>query len=202
MAVFNLYKNNPSAGGVDGSKVVAGNPVVSPYLDLATSEEVIIKLALRGDPGYATLQPTVITPTAPSTTLAVEAVAGSTAITVISATGLQVGNRIEIGAGETLETKRITQIDGAALTLSSALANTQAAEAVVSCLSKFHLALAPDNAGSPGTFGAWGAAMTITDTISDTNVLIHLKVRALAAEAIPYNDLAASLALSYKVGAA
>ena len=202
MAYFNLYKNNPTASGVDGSKVVAGNPVVTPYLDLATNETATIKLALRGDPGYSTLQPTVVTPTAPATTLAAEAVAESNTIAVTAASGLQIGNRIDIGAGATLETKRITGINGVTLTLESALANLQPVGAAVVCRSKFQLALAPDNTGEPGTFGDWGAALELSETIGDTNFIIWLKVRALAAEAIPYNDIAASLSIAYRVGAA
>lgn len=202
MSYLNLYKNNPTAGGTDGSKVVAGNPVITPYLDLALSETADIKLALRGDPGYATLQPTVITPKAPVTTLAAEAAIGAATISVASATGLQVGNRIDIGTGGTLETKRITAIDGTTLTINSALVNIQAAGAVVVCRSKYQMALALDNAGEPGTFGDWGAALTITDTIDDTNTIIWLQVRALAAESIPYNDAAANLSIAYKVGEA
>lgn len=200
MAYLNLYKNNPTAGGTDGSKVVAGNPVITPYLDLAANETATIKLALRGDPGYATLQPTVVTPTAPATTLAAEASIGAVTISVASAAGLQAGNRIDIGTGVTLETKRITAIDGTTVTIDSALANVQAPGAAVVCRSKFQLALAPDNAGEPGTFGDWGEALTITDTIDDTNYIIHAQVRALAAEAVPYNDAAACLSIAYKVG--
>ena len=201
MSYLNLYKNNPTAGGTDGSKVVAGNPVITPYLDLAANETADIKLALRADAGYATLQPTIITPTALATTLADEAVAGAVSLLLASVTGLQVGNRIDIGTGGTLETKRITLITETTLTIDSALANTQASSAAVVCRSKFQIALAPDNAGAPGTFGEWGEALTIAETIAAANTLIWARIRALAAEAIPYNDIAASLAISYKVGA-
>ncbi|MHC1760520.1 MAG: hypothetical protein AB9917_13630 [Negativicutes bacterium] len=200
MSYLNLYKNNPTAGGTDGSKVVTGNPVITPYLDLAANETAIIKLALRSDTFYATLQPTVITPTAPATTLAVEAAIGATTISVVSATGLKVGNRIDIGTGGTLETKRITAIDGTTLRVDSALVNVQASGAAVVCRSKYQIALAPDNAGEPGTFGDWGEALTITDTIDDTNTIIWAQVRALAAEAVPYNDTSAGLSIAYKVG--
>ena len=57
-----------------------------------------------------------------------------------------------------------------------------------------------DDDGEPAGFGEYGAAMTITDTIGDTNYIIHAQVQALSAEAIPYNDVAAWLGVSYKVG--
>lgn len=200
MAYMNLYKNNPTAGGTDGSKVVAGNPIITPYVDLASNETAIIKLALRCDTDYASLQPTVVTPAAPETTLSASASAGATTVAVTASTGLQIGNRIAIGTGETQEAKRITAIDGATLTLDSALTNAQASGAAVICQSKYRIALSLDNAGAPSGFGEYGAAMTITDTIGDTNYIIHAQVQALSAEAIPYNDLAAWLDVSYKVG--
>ena len=126
----------------------------------------------------------------------------ATSITVTSAAGLQVGNRIEIGTGGTLETKRITNITGAVLTLDSALANLQASGNAVVCRSKYQIALAPDNAGVHGTFGDWGAAMTISDTITDVHTIFFAQVRAVSAEAVPYNDIAAYLAINYKVGQA
>lgn len=200
MAYLNLYKNSPTAGGTDGSKVVAGNPVITPYLDLTSNETANIKLALRCDSGYASLQPTVITPTAPATTLAAGAAVAATSITVTSAAGMQVGNRIEIGTGGTLETKRITAITGAVLTIDSALANLQASGNAVVCRSKYQIALAPDNAGVAGTFGDWGAALTISDTIADVNTIFWAQARAVAAEVVPYNDIAAYLVIAYKVG--
>ena len=178
----------------------AGNPIITPYLDLAADETATIKLALRCDSGYTSLQPTVITPTAPSTILSAEAAVAATSLTAASSTGLQVGNLIDIGAGGTLETKRITAIDGTTLTISSALTNVQPAGATVACRSKYQISLAPDNAGTAGTFGAWGAALTVEDTVTDTNTIIWAKFRALEAEAIPYNDTAASLMIDYKVG--
>lgn len=200
MAYLNLYKNTPTAGGTDGSKVGAGNPIITPYLDLSADETAIIKLALRCDSGYTSLQSTVITPTAASTTLSSEAAVAATSLTVASSTGLQAGNLIDIGVGGTMETKRITAIDGATLTISSALANVQAVGSTVACRSKYQIALAPDNAGSAGTFGAWGGALTVEDTVTDANTIVWAKFRALEAEAIPYNDTAASLMIDYKVG--
>lgn len=200
MAYFNLYKNNPTAGGTDGSKVVSGNPIITPYVDLASSEMAVVKLAARCDPGYATLQNTVIAPAAPETTLSASASTGAASVSVSSATGLQIGNRIAIGAGETQETKRITAIDGTTLSLDSALTNAQDSGAAVVCLSKYRIALSLDDDGEPAGFGEYGAAMTITDTIGDTNYIIHAQVQALSAEAIPYNDVAAWLGVSYKVG--
>jgi hypothetical protein len=200
MAYISIYKNNPTAGIADGSKVGAGNPVITPYLDLSIDETANVKLAIRCDTGYASLQPTIITPAAPESTLTAEAAVGATAIIVAATTGLQIGNRIDIGAAGTLESKRITSITGMTLTIDSALANTQAIGAAVACKSKSQMALASDNAGSPATFGEWGAPLTISGTITDVNTIFWAKFRAQAIETIPYNDNSGSLALSYKVG--
>jgi len=202
MAYLNLYKNNPTAGGVDGNKVVAGNPVITPYLDLVSGETANIKLALRCDAGFASLQPTVITPASTATTLSAEALADALTIVVESATGLQVGNLLDIGAGETIETKRIIGIDGSAITLNSALDNTQALGAAVSSRSKYQIALALDVDGVPGTFGEWGAALTVSATIAAVNTIIWAQVRALAADVVPYKDASSWLAIAYKVGEA
>ena len=309
MSLLNIYKNNPTAGGTDGSKVVTGNPIITPYIDLVNNETTNIKLALRNDSGYRSQQATVITPTALSTTLSTAATAAARTISVASVTGLQIGNRVSIGAGTTLETKRIIAINGIVLTLDSVLTNDQVSGAAVVCQSKYQIALAKDSSGSPGTFGDFGAALTLpflatpealvaatatmggslasgdyvyqvtaydangetmasaaaaitvpsgTSTnvvtlnwdavsgatgykvygrtaalklliatvttnsytdggsvtpagalpttsavqITDTNTIIWAQFRALAAEVVPYNDIAASLSISYKVGEA
>jgi hypothetical protein len=45
-------------------------------------------------------------------------------------------------------------------------------------------ALAPDNAGSPGSFGSYGAALTISSTIGATNTLFWAKAKATSGEAV------------------
>jgi len=49
-------------------------------------------------------------------------------------------------------------------------------------------ALAPDNAGQAGTFGAYGAALTITAPVGDTNTIFWAKARATEDEPDPTND--------------
>ena len=198
MAFLNLYKNSPTAGGTDGSLVVTGNPIITPYLDLTTSATVDIKLALRCDTGYTSTGDTTITPTAAATTLSAQALATATTISVTAATGLQVGNRIQVGT----ETKRITVIDGTTLTIDTALVGTQASGAAVVCQSKYQIALALDDAGVAGTFGDYGAALTFTSAVDATNTIIWARFRAQAVEAIPYNDIAASLTITATVGEA
>lgn len=195
---MNLYKNSPTAGGTDGVKVVAGNPIITPYLDLASSETCDIVLALRCDTGEQSTSSTVITPAAAATTLATAAAAGANSIIVASATALQVGNRIAIGAGDAQEIKRITAIADATLSLESALGSAHASGAVVECQSKFQIALA----GADGVFGEYGAALTLSSVISDVNTLIRARVRAITADGVPCKDVSSWLAITYEVGVA
>jgi hypothetical protein len=64
---LHLYKNNPTAGGTDGSPVSEGtglNPIATNALNAAINEEsTIIKLALRCEVGYNTSGDITITPT-------------------------------------------------------------------------------------------------------------------------------------------
>ena len=161
MSDMNLYKNNPTAGGADGVPVVTGNPVRTPFLDLASDETADIVLALRCSTGYRSRQATVITPTAAETTLAAAAAAGDQTISAASVGGLVVNNRIAIGSGDTQEIKRITAISDTTITLDSVLANAQASGAAVVCQSKYQIALAKDSGGVAGTFGDFGAALTL-----------------------------------------
>lgn len=43
-------------------------------------------------------------------------------------------------------------------------------------------ALAPDNSGSAGTFGDYGAALTITASIDDTNTIFWAKAKSVSTE--------------------
>ena len=171
MGFLSIYKNTPTAGGTDGTKVVTGNPIVTPYLDLASSGTTDIKLAVRCESGKKTLADTTITPKSPMTTLAAVALAGAQTITVTSAVGLQVNNLIDVGGSETKETKRIVLITDAMLTLDSALVNAQASGAAVVCRSKYQIALAKDVDGSPGSFGDWGAALILPYLATPKNIL-------------------------------
>lgn len=164
---MNLYKNSPTAGAADGVKIVAGNPLMTPYLDLSSNETYDATLAVRCDSGYRSTSATVITPKATETTLAASAAATATSITVASATGLQVGNRIAIGSGGTQEIKRITAISDATLTLDSALSNAQDSGAAVASQSKNQIALA---IGSSGSFGDYGAALTLPYLATPVNL--------------------------------
>ena len=55
-------------------------------------------------------------------------------------------------------------------------------------------ALAPDNAGSAGTFGAYGAALTV-GAVADSNTLIWVKAKAASAEN-PQNDTSVDLVIA------
>lgn len=56
-------------------------------------------------------------------------------------------------------------------------------------------ALAPDNAGVAGTFGAYGSALTISSVVGTTNTLFWVKAKAVSTES-PANDTSVKLSLS------
>ena len=55
-------------------------------------------------------------------------------------------------------------------------------------------ALAPDDAGSAGTFGAYGAALSV-GAVSDANTLVWAKAKAASAES-PSNDVSVDLVIA------
>lgn len=61
-------------------------------------------------------------------------------------------------------------------------------------------ALAPDDEGSPGAFGAYGAVLTISSVIDDTNTLFWVKAKATSGE-IPTNDTTVDLVVSATITA-
>ena len=66
MANFHIYKNNPTAGGTNGTLVSEGtgsSPITVGPLNATNNEEsAAITLAIRCESGYATTGNTVITP--------------------------------------------------------------------------------------------------------------------------------------------
>jgi len=62
-------------------------------------------------------------------------------------------------------------------------------------------ALAPDNAGAAGTYGAYGAALTISSAIDATNTIFWTKAKSTSDES-PVNDVSVSLQVSATVAAA
>ena len=56
-------------------------------------------------------------------------------------------------------------------------------------------ALAPDSAGSAGTFGAYGAALTFGAEIPDSNVLFWAKAKSASAES-PADDTTVDLVIA------
>ena len=61
-------------------------------------------------------------------------------------------------------------------------------------------ALAPDNGGSPGTFGSYGDPLTISDVVGDTNYIFWVKAKALASED-PQNDASVDLKIDATIEA-
>lgn len=60
---INVYKNNPTAGGTDGTAVSTGGAYTDPItvsLDASQSESKKVKLAIRCETGYETSGNTVI----------------------------------------------------------------------------------------------------------------------------------------------
>lgn len=63
MARLNIYKDNPTAGGSDGTKVSLNGDFSAPVnfsLDARNDDEQIIQLALRCDDGYKTRGSTTV----------------------------------------------------------------------------------------------------------------------------------------------
>ena len=56
-------------------------------------------------------------------------------------------------------------------------------------------ALAPDNSGAAGTFGAYGAALEFADPIPDSNVLFWAKAKTVSTET-PTNDTSVDLVIA------
>jgi hypothetical protein len=63
-------------------------------------------------------------------------------------------------------------------------------------------ALAPDSSGSAGTFGAYGAVLTISSVINATNTLFWVKAKAESTETVPVNDTTVNLVVAATVAAA
>ncbi len=62
-AYINIYKNNPTAGGTDGTAVSIGGTYTDPItvsLNATNSESKTVKLAIRTESGYVTTGNTVI----------------------------------------------------------------------------------------------------------------------------------------------
>jgi hypothetical protein len=57
------------------------------------------------------------------------------------------------------------------------------------------IALAPDNSGSPGTWGSYGAALTFGSEIPDSNVVFWAKAKAVDTET-PSNDTSVNLVIA------
>lgn len=62
-AYINVYQNNPTAGGTDGTAVSTGGAYTAPItvsLDASQNETKTVKLAIRTEAGYTTSGNTVI----------------------------------------------------------------------------------------------------------------------------------------------
>jgi hypothetical protein len=61
-------------------------------------------------------------------------------------------------------------------------------------------ALAPDSAGSPGAFGAYGAALTVSSVINATNTIFWVRAKATSDEN-PVNDVSVDLQIDATIAA-
>ena len=61
-------------------------------------------------------------------------------------------------------------------------------------------ALAPDDAGSAGTYGSYGAVLTVSSAIDATNTIFWAKAKATSDES-PVNDVSVSLRVSAIIAA-
>ena len=60
--------------------------------------------------------------------------------------------------------------------------------------------LAPDSGGSPGTWGGWGASLTISSTVGATNTIFWARARALDTED-PANDTSVQIRVAATIAA-
>lgn len=60
--------------------------------------------------------------------------------------------------------------------------------------------LAPDSAGSPGTWGDWGASLTISSMVGSTNTIFWARARALDTED-PINDSSVQIRVAATIAA-
>ena len=136
-----VYKDNPTGGGVDGTLVSSGTglePIESGLIQVPVAgyqEGSAIKLALRCDDGYKTIEDTGIHAT----------------VSIVDA----------------------THVD--------------------------KWALAPDDAGAPGVYEAWGDPLTFAAGIGDVNTLFWAKARVAYTEEAS-NDETVDLEVSAVVG--
>lgn len=195
MAVMAIYKGSPTQGGTDGVKVVSGNPIVTPYLDLKTNQTTEVKLALRCDAGYQAIGLVTIEPKSGETTLSADAAIGAQTISVASAAGFQVNNLVEIG--EAKEVRRVVAIVENVLTLGAALTGAHVTGAAVVCRSKYKIKLAHDVDGVPGEY----STLLFKTDVAATNVVFWAQIRAEADELEPYKDTSARIEVSYTAGA-
>ena len=111
------------------------------------------------------------------------------------------GTRASEGTGATPITigplDTATNAESAAVKLAIRCDNTYAATGVTvtpTGTTATKWALAPDNAGSAGTFGAYGAALSV-GAVADSNTLIWAKAKATSDEN-PTNDTSVDLVIS------
>lgn len=180
--------------------MVVGNLITTNLLNASINQvSTAIKLAVRTDAGYQSVSGTntLITPVAAisftgTTTLSSNVI---TAIN-ISTAELGVGQYI-LGVGIPADTIIMGIINGSSIQISN---NATAAGTGVAFTqgdpSKW--ALAPDNAGVPGTWEAYGASLTISSQIAPTNTIFWAEAKATADES-PINDISIALQTSAQI---
>jgi len=172
--------------------MVQGNLITTNFLNASTNDvSTPIKLAVRCDAGYNSLNTTTVTPTAAisftgNTTL------NNNQITSISVNTNEIGvGQVVVGTNIPADSKVTAIISSSVIQISN---NCTATASGVSITqgdpSKWRLA--PDNAGSPGSWGAYGAALSINTTIGTTNTIFWSEAKATSDET-PINDITISL---------
>jgi hypothetical protein len=182
------------------SLMVQGNLITTNTINATTNEvSSSIKLALRCDTGYATLNNTTVTPVA-AFSFTGDTQSGNASIINISidTKNLGIGQRVlgtNIPAGATIA----TIVSSSSITISVNCTGT-ATGVNITQGDPAKWALAPDNAGSPGTYGAYGAALTIASSIDGTNYIFWTKAKSTSDES-PINDITISLQTSAQIQA-
>jgi hypothetical protein len=186
MSYILIIKNNPTAAGTDGTVVSSDGsnsvPIQSGIINATTTPESSpIKLAIRtnviNSVNYTTSAVTKLFP-GPQTTIAVATTVGATSITVTDSSQFAAAESIVIGT----ETNTIKSISGNVILLSTELTNAHSVGDIFAIVNYDKIALALDNAGSPGTWAAYGASIAIPAGVVSTNTIFWAKAKAVSTD--------------------
>lgn len=204
MALFlHMYKGSPTSGGTDGTQVsehvettVSGtNSSGQAVLNVADASKLVagrvLKIGTGGSQEIRIIQ-----------SIATNAITLTENLTYTHSNAEAVVTNEEAPLSVTLNAtnNEISTDQKLALRCETGYTTTGNTVITPTGTSAAKWALAPDNAGSPGTYGAYGAALTITDAIGATNKLFWAKAKSTSDE-IPVNDITVNFNLTATIAA-